>query len=77
MNCRRLSEPWSNSIYDDAGNVIETHEHKGEFDVMLIYAWGLGSFRRGCRRTKKADDISRHAMKWYGNTFEITATATE
>ena len=27
-------------VYDDAGNVIETHEHAGEFDVMLTYAWG-------------------------------------
>jgi hypothetical protein len=24
--------------YDDAGNVIETHEHAGEFNVMLTYA---------------------------------------
>jgi hypothetical protein len=23
-----------------AGNVIETHEHAGEFNVMLTYAWG-------------------------------------
>jgi hypothetical protein len=27
-------------VYDSAGNVIETHEHTGEFDVMLTYAWG-------------------------------------
>jgi hypothetical protein len=27
-------------VYDEAGNVIETHEHAGGFDVMLTYAWG-------------------------------------
>jgi hypothetical protein len=25
-------------VYDEAGNVIETHEHAGEFNVMLTYA---------------------------------------
>jgi hypothetical protein len=27
-------------VYDAAGNVIETHEQAGEFDVMLTYALG-------------------------------------
>ena len=26
-------EKLANHVYDDAGNVIETHEHKGEFKV--------------------------------------------
>jgi hypothetical protein len=67
--------------YDNAGNVIETHQHAGDFKEWWFFPRTerlfLGNFRRGCKRTKKADDISRRAMKWYGNTFEITATATE
>ena len=27
-------------VYDAPGNVIETHEHAGGFNVMLTYAWG-------------------------------------
>jgi len=27
-------------VYDDVVNGIETHEHAGEFNVMLTYAWG-------------------------------------
>jgi hypothetical protein len=30
-------------VYDAAGNVIQTHEHAGEFDVMLTYAWGFSA----------------------------------
>jgi len=25
-------------VYDEAGNVIDTHEHAGDFNVMLTYA---------------------------------------
>jgi hypothetical protein len=37
QQCNRLRDAFSRShdavirVYDDAGNVIETHEHKGEF----------------------------------------------
>jgi hypothetical protein len=24
-------------VYDDAGNVIETHDHKGEFNELWVY----------------------------------------
>ena len=27
-----------NRVYDEAGNVIDTHEHAGDFNVMLTYA---------------------------------------
>ena len=27
-------------VYDHVVNGIETHEHAGEFNVMLTYAWG-------------------------------------
>jgi hypothetical protein len=30
-------------VYDEAGNLIETHEQAGEFDVMLTYAWDLSA----------------------------------
>jgi hypothetical protein len=32
-------------VNDEASNVIETHEHMGEFDVMLTYAWGFSASR--------------------------------
>jgi hypothetical protein len=54
-------------IYDEAGNVIETHEHAGELkEKFLFYRTGrlfLGNFS------------SR--LKWLWKPFEITATATE
>ena len=30
-------------VYDEAGNVIETQEHAGDFNVMLTYGLGLFS----------------------------------
>jgi hypothetical protein len=33
-------------VYDDAGNVIETHEHAGEFKRVLII-FGFGNDREG------------------------------
>ena len=31
-------------VYNDAGDVIETHEYVGEFNVMLTLAWGQPPF---------------------------------
>ena len=45
--------------------------------LTVILGLLLGNFRRGCKRTKKADDIlaPRNEMVW--KPFEINATATE
>src|SRR5206468_6066050 len=69
-------------VYDAAGNVIETHEHAGDFErvVKFFIAPGVCSlvtFVAGPRGTKKADDISRRAIKIIWKPFEIAATATE
>jgi hypothetical protein len=37
-------------VYDDAGNVIETHEHKGDFKERLAYAANKKPPRSEARR---------------------------
>jgi hypothetical protein len=58
-------------VYDDAGTVLETHVQTGDFESGKVFhrteRLFLGKFRREPKKTKEANDISRRAMKWYGN----------
>ena len=49
-------------VYDDTGNLIETHEHKGEFEEWRVLPGQLGRFRIGPKEA-----LPSHAS---GTTFE-------
>jgi hypothetical protein len=40
-------------VYDDAGNVIETHEHKGDFQFRILLSFQFSPFASKCSRSMR------------------------
>jgi hypothetical protein len=49
-------------VYDDAGNVIETHEHKGDFNRSLYLLFGAASF--GALDADRTSDRAGVVQEW-------------
>ena len=50
LYCRRSGSPVIR-VYDEAGNVIETHEHAGEFKKFLLIDYPAFSTIRAARKS--------------------------
>jgi len=49
-------------VYDAAGNVIETHEHKGDFNRSLYLLFGAASF--GALHADRTSDRAGVVQEW-------------